>query len=194
TLLVLAQTCRLSSGLAPLREPVCGWEVATGREALSGVVRGVHTAGAVFSPDSQLLALPGAGKLRDVRSGGERPLEGGPVGRAPPLAFSPDGRLLAAMDPGRSNGPGMGVRVHEALTGQELARVRAALGYCPALAFSPDGRLLAAPGSDALHVWEPSTGRLLLHLPARGRLTGWTATGFATCLGVAPDGGAVATR
>ena len=58
---------------------------------------------------------------------------------------------------------------------RQKRRIEAPLGYCRGLAFSPNGRLLAATGRDALHVWESATGKRLLHLPAKGRLTNWRA-------------------
>jgi RNA polymerase sigma factor (sigma-70 family) len=206
-LLALGQTYRMSSTLdLHPREPLRGWDLATGREVLSGVIRDVATPGPAFSPDGQFLILGEPCKLREVGSKEERRLQGSTGSLAAPFAFSSDGRLVAALAPGRVSRegrvgftgdrrhlPGKTVCVHEVLSGRELMRVPAALGYCPGLVFSPDGRLLAAPGSDALHVWESSTGRLLLHLPARGRLNNWTGAGFATCLGIAPDSGALAT-
>jgi hypothetical protein len=122
-----------------------------------------------------------------------RALEGAAGGVGAPLCLSPDGRLLAAAEPGRLAGPAQAVRVYETLTGGKLARLEADLGYGLALAFSLDGRLLAAAGTDALHVWESATGRRLLRLEARGRLPNWTPAGFATCLAFAPGGEALAT-
>src|SRR5262249_21906823 len=145
------------------------------------------------SPDARLLALPISGKVRDVRGERDLPLVEAPPGLGPPLAFSQDGRLLALGEPGCHSGPVTAVRVYETLTGRQLMRTEAGLGYCQALDFSPDGRLLAAAGADALHVWETSTGRRLLHLGARGRLTNWTAANFALCLAFAPDGRTLAT-
>src|SRR5262249_40752332 len=134
-----------------------------------------------------------AGKLYDVKTGAERPLVGETVGLGPPVIFSPDGRLLAVADPGLYDGPVKALRIFETLTGRPIGQVKGDLGWTRALACSPDGRLLAAAGRDALFVWECSTGRRLLHLSAKGRLTQWQGSGFAACLDFAPDGRVLAT-
>jgi WD40 repeat protein len=175
------------------RERVMGWEAATGKEVLTQTVETPGASGGEFSPDGRLLALPETAGLRDLDSGDERPFADRPPNLGPPFAFSDDGRLLAAAEPGLYSGPTRAVRVLEVLTGRLLVRVEAALGNCPGLAFSPDGRMVAAPGSDALHVWESATGKSLLRLEARGRLSNWTPAGFAACLAFAPDGGTLAT-
>jgi WD40 repeat protein len=173
--------------------PLRGWDLATGEEVLARTLKGSLVDCAEFSPDGRLLVLPHPCRLHDVKTGRDRPLVGAPANLGETLAFSPDARLLAVTDPGRLSGPATAVRIYEVLTGRQLMRVEAALGFTPALAFSPDGRLLAAAGSDALHVWECTTGKRLLHLPAPGRLPHWTPGGFATCLAFAPDGKALAT-
>ena len=63
------------------------------------------------------------------------------------------------------------------------------------LALSADGRTIVtvAAGRDALHVWEVSTGRRLLHLPTKNRLPAWVPGLFAACLAIAPDGRSAAT-
>jgi WD40 repeat protein len=192
TLLALAETTSLTSTIE-FDTPLRGWDVTTGKEVLATKVP--QQPGAL-SPDGSLLLLGGTGKLREVPGGEERPLLGGADSVGSPFAFSPDGRLLAVAEPGflvSDSGPAKALRVHEVLTGRQVARLAAPLGYCQAVAFSPDGRLLAAAGPDALYVWEAATGRRLLTLSARGRLTGWTPAGFATCLGFAPNGNVLAT-
>ena len=56
-----------------------------------------------------------------------------------------------------------------------------------------DGRLFAAAGTDALHVWEASTGKRVLHLQDKGRFTPLQYDGFPTCLAWSPDGKLLAT-
>jgi RNA polymerase sigma factor (sigma-70 family) len=194
TLLAVGQTMMMRNYLVlEQEEPLRGWDVATGREVLGRQVTCCGMAGAAFSPDGHLVIIPGACKLRDVRRGEERSLQGGPGGLRPPFVFSADGRLLAAVEPGPDVSTARSAQVYEVLTGKLLARLAAPLGYNLPVAFSADGRFVAAGGLDALHVWECSTGRRVLHLPARGRLTGWTPTGFALCLAFAPDGETLAT-
>jgi WD40 repeat protein len=76
------------------------------------------------------------------------------------VAFSPDGKLLAAGTRGGSIhiwAPGSGRRLH-VLTGHA--------GGVWALAFSADGKALASGGHDrTVRVWETATGRERLRLP-----------------------------
>jgi WD40 repeat protein len=100
------------------------------------------------------------------------------------LAFSSDGRTLAAIDRKRDTGLGTEVILRETATGQERGRLRSGPRLLAA-AFSPDGRVLATVGDGGVRLWE---------LPARreyARLEGhqgwvWTAA-------FSPDGRHLAT-
>jgi WD40 repeat protein len=83
-------------------------------------------------------------------------------GSTAPLAFSADGRLLAAIpEPDASE-----AHVHETVGGRLLARLRGHSGPIRALAFSPDGARIASASHDGtLKIWEAATGRELLTLP-----------------------------
>ena len=99
-------------------------------------------------------------------------------GRIMGLAFSPDGRLLAAAI-------GIGaVRVWQADSGKEVHDVRGHAGVVEGLAFTPDGKTLVTAGDDGMvprgHV---ATGRPLLTLHDR-RLG-------AAALAVTPDGNTI---
>jgi RNA polymerase sigma factor (sigma-70 family) len=172
-------------------QPLCIWDAATGKLLKERKVAAAGWGGK-FSPNGRLL-LGQQGQLVAVASGAERKLTDVPVNSGPPQAFSPDGRLLAVTDPHVLHGPMAAILVVETATGRKVCRIDAPLGYCRALEFSPDGRLLAAAGDDALHVWEAATGKRVLHLTAKGRLTQWDGALFARCLAFAPDGKSLAT-
>jgi WD40 repeat protein len=107
----------------------------------------------VYSPDGHWLAW------NDVRDSRVRlwDLEGRRVDRSiasvsssarNPLAFSPDGRLLATA---RHDGV---VQLWDLSTGTELRRLGGPADRLTGVAFSPDGRLLAAIGIDAdIRLW-----------------------------------------
>jgi WD40 repeat protein len=165
------------------------WDVATGRHLASHPLMWQgDMADFVIAPDGRTVALAD-GSVRDAQSGRARLKQPNPP-LSYPIAFSADSRLVAAVaDRAHWNA----LAVYELLTGRPLVRVEAAVSWYSRLSFSPDGRLLIAAGRDALHVWEVSTGRRLLHLPATDRLPACVPGLFATCLAVAPDGRSAAT-
>ncbi len=75
-----------------------------------------------------------------------------------PLAFSPDGQILAAWDlrPG-----GEGILFSDAVTGKVLRRLEGNVDVedyrAAVLAFSPDGRTLAMATEATIHLWDVAT-------------------------------------
>ena len=162
------------------------WDVATGNLLRTLVSPGYYVSSLAFSLDGKLLAsrscrvldmtygrcLRSEIKLWDVVAGQEvRTLSGG-LG---PVAFSPDGRLLAS-------GSGETITLWDVATGKEVHTLREHKGGVNSVAFSPDGRFLAS-GSGAdwqgeVRLWDLAT---------------WTSVAieqFATVRSVAfsPDG------
>ena len=135
-------------------------------------------------------------RLYDLKTGAEHCMLGDPntlFGQ--PIAFSPDSRLLAVPNciplfrPAASM-----IRVYDILTGLPLADMEAPLGHNPPVAFSADGRLVASLGiDDQVHIWETTTGKRLLQLPAKGKLSELSYDGFSNCLAWSPDGKTLAT-
>jgi len=93
------------------------------------------------------------------------PSAGGPGSGGSNVAFSPDGKRIAAIAQ-------PGVKVWNAQTGDELFTVKAPAGSPAAfvsqarnVAFSPDGKRLACPyGDKTVKMWDAQTGEELLTL------------------------------
>lgn len=175
---------------------ITGWDASTHKQLFRRRRPGME-AWFALSPDSRILAVPHPARQRELGAGkgpmrlenvatGEQLLTF-PVlkGQTWPLAFSPDGRLLASnnFDGSRSDKEGQSRnRMHlwETATAAEVL----SLPGCDAnhlVAFSPDCRLLAltAPGQEIL-VWDLRLGR------ERRRFQGFDAD--VTYLAFSPDG------
>jgi WD40 repeat protein len=133
------------------RPSVTLWDLDSGRPSRS-LDPGESSLSAAFSPDAQFLATGGYQYIRvwHVASGRllrqiESRSDAGMMNAA--LAFSADDKMLAAG--GAANGPGP-VRLFEAATGLEAARLDLPGGQVRSLAFSPDGRSLLATTRHAL--------------------------------------------
>jgi WD40 repeat protein len=141
------------------------WDIHTGKKR-RGLGGHNHPVGAIaFSPDGKLLASCEVEELRagsrrmdyilqkdvrvlDVATGKQLVLIEGRQGDFSSIAFSPDGRVLAA-----ANTWGL-IRLWEVMTGQELLRFDGQGARVNGLAFRPDGRGLASARSDGtVLVW-----------------------------------------
>jgi hypothetical protein len=144
------------------------WDVATGK-AVREIDNDEPFVGLAVSPDGKRLALGNPQRIEvwDAASGDEVRVfyrQGQPNLASRVLAFSPDGKMLAA------EANEAEVELWEVATGKERQRLRLAIdappqgvnfgyqgaaGSVTALAFSGDGALLAAGGSDqAVHLWD----------------------------------------
>jgi WD40 repeat protein len=124
-----------------------------------GVARAV-----AFSPDSQVLVI--GGKASGVMlcgvttAGAERPL-GIPSRETNALAFSPDGRTLAATSFLSDE-----IILWDMAAGRERARLRGHASNVASITFAPDGRFLASGGcrDGSIIIWDLATGAPRLRL------------------------------
>ena len=73
------------------------------------------------------------------------------------LAVLPDGRLASGSDDNT-------IRLWDAETGQELARLEGHDGWVRALAVLPDGRLASGSNDNTIRLWDAETGQELARL------------------------------
>lgn len=162
------------------------WTAATGQ--LQRTLPGnedFNDGSVAYSPDGQTVALapmyvrdPKTEGIRlfDAATGTEKIKLPGASGHADCLSFSPDGKLLLALNPQDGEVTAM---VYDVGTG---AIVRQAHGDINAAVFLPFGRNVLCSGPEGLVLWELNSGatRLRLPLPERERLI--------DLLAVSPDG------
>lgn len=153
------------------------WDTSTGKEVRQFTAASNEVASLCFSPDSKALACgmmassgdtakPGL-YLWDMASGKELTHFDSQIWEAQygtPLAFSPDGRILASAAGYRETST---VRLWNTTTGKELCRHTGHREEVAVLAFSPDGKLVASGAGflgtkdNSVQVWEEATGRLI---------------------------------
>ena len=169
------------------------WDAKTARELRRFPRSEEGVMSLVFSPDGRLLAAGYIDDRKDLSRAADlvrlwdtaegREVRRFAVGRTlmvRSLAFSPDGRLLAAADWGHS------FHVWETATGAVVRQFQGHEGGVSGVAFSPDGRMVASAGYDrTVRLWETATGA------ERGRFRGHV--GPAEALAFAPDGRTLAT-
>jgi WD40 repeat protein len=167
------------------------WNPDTGQPASAALLAdpGGSVTDAQFSPDGKLLAaLAGSGTVRLWNTatlqpfGKPLPASTGSEDIGNVMAFSPDGRLLAATD---NNSHDRKVRLWSTANLQPFGRPLPADNAVDALAFSPDSSLLATIGEDShggiVRLWNPATGQPVGHPIAMG-------DGNVFSLAFSPDG------
>jgi WD40 repeat protein len=141
------------------------FELATGKKQSAFDVDADFRGVVGWTKDETLIAVLAEGgriTIRDRDTGKERQsLACGEGSRIDRLAFSPDGRRLAAMAQGF-------VRVWDLGTGRELFDGRHS-GMVRRIVYAPNGRTIATSGTDqTVRLWETATGRMIANLGSHG--------------------------
>jgi WD40 repeat protein len=159
------------------------WDVASGRERRRFEVPTAFLYGMSFCRVSGTLALGGYDRIRlvDTAAGKELPPMRSDQHRIEYVAFSPDGRLLAATSDETGIRQTTRLSLYDATSGKERWQQWATFESFGDLAFSPDGKTLAVGGSN-VRLWDAAGGE------ERGKLNG--ADG---CVAFSPDGRTLAT-
>jgi len=148
------------------------WKTATGEKVGELVGHRGRVNAVAYSPGGRLLAsgsLDETIRLWNAQSG--KQLQQFKFrGEVACLAFSPDGKSLAAAEtkdegvfPSGAAMPNCAVRLWDVATGKIGHEFEAMKGRVATVAYSPDGRILASAGPDAaiVHLWDPATGKVL---------------------------------
>lgn len=148
------------------------WDAATGRlqRKLAQLSEPVHV---TLSPDGQRVIVAGgstqdyAVRVLDVASGEEVRRLTGHTSPVTSLAFSSDGRRLAA---GRATNIARTdtVKLWDVVNGQMLRTLSGSRRAVNNVAFSGDGRTLASGGGIEIKLWDAGTGRLIRELDDNG--------------------------
>jgi len=158
------------------------WDIASGAEVRRVPLGGTPTAwNAAISPDGRLVAV-GQSRVRSIGAlGARQPPDGlldrmvdqiriwelasgkevaalfGQTGVSSGLAFSPDGRTLAAVSGRRDNQGDPGLRVWDVASGSPLRRFKNHPGGGYRIAYLPDGRSIVTASEDGTAlVWDVS--------------------------------------
>jgi WD40 repeat protein len=167
------------------------WDVRTGRPLPS--LEGQGGQFVAMSPDGRTLATGSndgrvqlwdlaTRRLQRTLSGSAREFSEEPL----PLAYAPDGRMLAAVAAGRKDKT---VILWDPTDGRQIAVLQGHPNKISALAFAPDGRTLAVASGEPIYqfnkahdlrLWEVATRQVRGTLPTPG--------GAVTALAYSPDG------
>jgi WD40 repeat protein/serine/threonine protein kinase/uncharacterized protein (DUF433 family) len=154
------------------------WDASSGKELRSFEGSTVAIAGVALSPDGGRLAaadIDGGVRVYETASGKLLFRLRGQTGAPPGVAFSPDGKVLAAT-------AGRQIRLWNAADGTAGPALPEVSGAVSSPVFRADGRGLlfgSAGGRGGLHVYDLTTGKLVVALPHPGGLSclAWSPAG-----------------
>jgi WD40 repeat protein len=154
-------------------------DLSSGREVVVCRKQAMQTA---FSPDGRVLAIgaydgqgPGEVVLWDLAAGKERAVLRGHRPTPLVLAFSRDGRALAAAF---TDGKTGGVRVWDVAQGRQLAALEGHKQPVFCLAFSADGKTLATGSADGtVKLWDVGTGQERATIKGQAQMLAFAADG-----------------
>jgi WD40 repeat protein/serine/threonine protein kinase len=152
------------------------WNLTTNREV--AVLRFPGTpVGAFFTPDGRSLVATTYHSCRiwNLAGAGDKRVLAGHTAGVPVVAFSPDGKLLAA------GGKDKAASLWKVATGERVHRITALPDGVQTLAFSPDGRLLAVSSGGTARLWDTSSWQALADVPPEPGGEFWS-------LAFSPDG------
>jgi WD40 repeat protein len=171
------------------------WDVATGKEIRRTATELTHRV--AFTSDGTTLAtwpnasidVTGRGdakvRLWDMTAGKEVRAWPTPTKQwVSALAFSPDGKMLAA-----EGGPDKSLHLWDVATGTTLRTFGPHPHCVQGAAYSPDGKTLAGLSDfDSIHLWEVATGRERRVIVSGGRTTSFAFSPDGRILGTVNDG------
>ena len=148
------------------------WDISAGRPVGTGFKIAAENLGsAIVNPNGTILATEAGNNDLRFLNVATRSKIGATVRNAAPLAFSPDGKLLAVGVPYGEGFEGA-VRLLDVASQKLISPPIPSSGlYDPAAAFSPDGKVLAVTGSDSVTFHDVRTGHKIgtpLAVPANG--------------------------
>jgi WD40 repeat protein len=184
------------------------WDVATGKEALPFRAHQDAVLSVAFSPDGKTLASRGGDltvRLWHVATGKERRqiafaagkglfLGADPrsMGLGPSVAFSPDGKSLAALGDITSGVYPNQVHVWDLASGVKLLDLGEPSGRALSVAFSPDGQTVVSCGDEGVYLWSATSGQQVSLFDRLGGAPKGEWLDAATCASFSPDGRTVA--